>query len=72
MKTENKMTNAEYAQLDPFLNAILLDYKNELITLDQAKGVLAHVFTALESQNIGEAVSWLKEGRKWVREEKTK
>ncbi len=64
----DKLTETDHKNMDAFLEHVLEDYKAGAITKEQAIGGLAHVMAALNLGNVGEARSWFREGRKYIRD----
>ena len=53
------LSKADHKSLDRMLDGILNAFKNNEVTLPQARGALAHVFTAAAIGNETEVRSWL-------------
>lgn len=66
------LTESDHGNLDALLGHALEDFKAGLITKDQAVGGLVQMIAALDQGNYGEAVSWLKQGRTFMRREHLK
>lgn len=66
METKN-LTERDHVNMDAFLGHVLDDYKSGTLTKQQAVSGLAHVMAALDKGNVGEARTWLEQGRKLIR-----
>jgi hypothetical protein len=64
----DKLTETDHQNMDAFLRAVLDDYRDGVLTKDQAVGGLAHVMAALNIGSVGEARAWFREGRKLIRD----
>lgn len=64
----DKLTETDHQHLDAFLGAVLDDYRDGVLTKEQAVGGPAHVMAALNIGNVGEARAWFLEGRKLIRD----
>jgi hypothetical protein len=53
--------------MDDFLGAVIDDYKAGVVTREQVVSGFAHVIAAVDIGNYGEARTWFREGRKFVR-----
>lgn len=67
MREKGKLTDRDHVNMDAFLGHVLDDYKAGGITKAQAVSGLAHVITAIDIGNYGEAVNWFEQGRKFIR-----
>ena len=61
------LTTRDHNNMDAFLGHVLEDFKQGIITKDQAIGGLAHVIAAIDIGNYGEASNWFEQGRKLIR-----
>lgn len=61
------LTDRDHQNMDAFLGHVLEDFKSGEITKEEAVGGLAHVIAAIDIGNYGEAVTWLEQGRKFIR-----
>lgn len=55
-----KLSEKDHRALDAVLDAILNAHKNDEVSLQAARGALAHVVTAAAIGNEGEVRGWLK------------
>lgn len=58
MTSKGNLTEKDHLAMDSFLKKVLDWYKSGEITRSSAIGGLAHVMTALDIGNTGEAVAW--------------
>lgn len=63
-----KLTSTDHQNMDAFLGAVLDDYRDGVLTKEQAVGGLAHVMAALNLGNVQEARNWFIQGRKFIRD----
>ncbi|MEW8683446.1 MAG: hypothetical protein AB2536_16220 [Candidatus Thiodiazotropha endolucinida] len=55
MKNKPELTTKDHKNMDAFLDHVLDDYKDGVITKEQAIGGLAHTMAALDLDNYEEA-----------------
>ena len=67
MEHRSLLTEKDHTNLDAFLAAALDDYRDGVITKEQAVSGLAHIIAALDQGNYGEVREWLEQGRKFLR-----
>ncbi len=60
------LSERDHLKMDAFIEAVLQDYKDGVLSEDRARGALVHVMTALAIGNIGEAQKWFELGRKAI------
>lgn len=65
----NELTTLDHQNMDAFLSDVLDDYKNGVITKNQAIAGLAHVMAALDRDNYEEARTWFVNGRAFVQQQ---
>ena len=57
---DGKLTDTDHDLMDKFLERVLNAYKHDKVSLSGAIGNLAHVMSALDKGNIGEAVAFFR------------
>jgi hypothetical protein len=62
----DSLSERDHLNMDAFIDAVLQDHKDGVITKEKARLALAHVMTALAIGNIGEAQNWFEQGRKFI------
>ena len=62
------LTDKDHINMDPFLGHVLDDYKDGVISKEQAISGLAHGMSALDNGEESEVRTWLEQGRKLIRE----
>ena len=62
------LTEKDHDDLDALVSGLLDDYKEGVITKAHAVATMGHIIEALDEGNYGEAVTWLREGRKLTRQ----
>lgn len=67
MSKKSILTNRDHVNMDAFLGYVFDDYKDGIITKEQAVSGLAHVMSALDNGEESEVRTWLEQGRKLVR-----
>ncbi len=60
------LSERDHLNMDAFIEAVLQDHKDGVITKDRARQAIAHVMTALAIGNLGEAQTWFEQGRKFI------
>lgn len=66
----NNLTDKDIQDMDAFLGAVLDAYKDGDVDKVQAVNRIGHVISAIDQGNISEAISWFKQGRKWIQQNK--
>lgn len=64
-----QLTEKDHQNMEIFLGAVLDYYKNGQVDKKVAVSTLAHVMSALDIDNYGEAINWFEKGRKLILEE---
>lgn len=64
----NDLTEKDVQNMDVFIGAVLDAYKDGKLDKIQAVNRIAHVISAIDQGNIAEAISWFKQGKKWILE----
>ncbi|MES2784750.1 MAG: hypothetical protein V4684_04750 [Pseudomonadota bacterium] len=62
----NPLTEKDHDNMDAFIDAVLQDFKEGVITKEQARVAIGHVMAALAIGNLSGALGWLAEGRKFI------
>jgi len=68
MKDDKSLNQADHDNMDSFLGHVLDDYKNGVITKEQATSGIAHVISAVNNGEYHEARMWLAQGRALIRQ----
>ncbi len=60
------LSEQDHDNMDAFIDAALQDFKDGVISRDQARIAIGHVMNALALGDVAGAKHWLAEGRKFI------
>ncbi len=66
---KGKLSNKDHNQMDAFLDAVLEDFKNGLVSKEAVASGFSHVIAAVDIGNHDEARQWFMQGRSFIREQ---
>lgn len=66
---KGKLSNKDHNQMGVFLDAVLDDFKNDLISKEAVASGLTHVIAAVDIGNHEEARQWFMQGRRFIRDQ---
>ncbi len=62
----NPLSEKDHENMDSFIDAALQDFKDGVISKEQARVAIGRVMAALALGNLSGAQGWLAEGRKFI------
>ena len=66
---KGKLSNKDHNQMDAFLDTVLEDFKNGLVSKEAVASGFAHVIAAVDTGNHDEARQWFMHGRSFIRKQ---